>query len=232
MLNVLKTMAERQAQSLHYTIVAVGDSVTDGVFRPGVKDFESVYHARLKKKLNYVFPTLRINMIDSGIDGISTTATPDRLQRDVFNYSPDLVIICLGLNDICGNLDAFKETLRESIRQIKAHGIEVIYMTPNMVIANYDENELMRVWNSDRFFEVSKLLSNLQQGDYIDRMFYDARTVAESEGAVVCDCYSAWRNLYNSGVDTTKLLCNRINHPSEEMHELFASMLFCTILNK
>ena len=59
MKNVLTKMSENTAKNLQYTIVALGDSVTDGCFRGDEKkDFEAVYHARLKKKLSCVFPTI------------------------------------------------------------------------------------------------------------------------------------------------------------------------------
>lgn len=47
----------------------------------------------------------------------------------------------------------------------------------------------------------------------------------------VCDCYSEWKKLYKSGIDTTKLLINRINHPDRRMHQLFADMLFDLIID-
>ena len=51
-------------------------------------------------------------------------------------------------------------------------------------------------------------------------------------GVPVADCYSEWKKLYESGVHTTMLLANRINHPTREMHGLFADMLFKTILEE
>ena len=41
----------------------------------------------------------------------------------------------------------------------------------------------------------------------------------------VCDCYAKWKELAKTQ-DTTMLLANRINHPTKEMHELFAQSLF------
>ena len=56
-----------------------------------------------------------------------------------------------------------------------------------------------------------------------------ARQMAAERGIPVCDCYAEWKRMAAEGVDTTALLCNHINHPSREMHKLFAEMLFETI---
>ena len=50
-------------------------------------------------------------------------------------------------------------------------------------------------------------------------------------GITVCDVYSKWKKLAET-TDTTLLLANRINHPTREMHDLFADSLFETIFGK
>lgn len=47
----------------------------------------------------------------------------------------------------------------------------------------------------------------------------------------VCDCYKEWKKLSETQ-DITYLLANRINHPTKEMHELFAESLFKTIFKE
>ena len=64
----------------------------------------------------------------------------------------------------------------------------------------------------------------------MDRYMDAAKEAAEKCGAKVCDCYGAWKKLAADGVDVSALLCNRINHPNAEMHQLFADMLFDTIM--
>ena len=54
--------------------------------------------------------------------------------------------------------------------------------------------------------------------------------LAKDMGVTVCDCYSQWKRLSQTQ-DITHLLVNRINHPTREMHELFAQMLFDTIFS-
>ena len=59
---------------------------------------------------------------------------------------------------------------------------------------------------------------------YID----NAKHLAEEMGVPVCDCYAEWKKLSETE-DVTMLLANRINHPTKEMHELFAEKLFAMI---
>ena len=58
--------------------------------------------------------------------------------------------------------------------------------------------------------------------------YKEAVALAKEMGVTVCDCYSQWKELAKTQ-DTTMLLANRINHPTREMHELFAESLFRTI---
>ena len=49
-------------------------------------------------------------------------------------------------------------------------------------------------------------------------------------GVSVCDCYGYWKELSKTE-DVTQLLANRINHPTKEMHKLFADMLYEVIMS-
>lgn len=64
----------------------------------------------------------------------------------------------------------------------------------------------------------------------MDEYVYSAIKLATECGVTVCDCYSKWKELAKT-CDTTKLLINGINHPTREMHELFAQSLFEIITN-
>ena len=62
-------------------------------------------------------------------------------------------------------------------------------------------------------------------GARMDTFIYSACDLAKKMDIPVCDCYSKWKELSKTE-DTTMLLANRINHPTKEMHELFAQSLF------
>ena len=63
----------------------------------------------------------------------------------------------------------------------------------------------------------------------MDLYMNSACKLAEEVGVKVCDCYSEWKRLAETQ-DITMLLANRINHPKAEMHELFAQMLYDTVM--
>lgn len=53
---------------------------------------------------------------------------------------------------------------------------------------------------------------------YLDR----ARGLCARMGVPVCDCNMLWEKMKQNGVEINNLLSNRINHPTAEMHWLFA----------
>ena len=65
----------------------------------------------------------------------------------------------------------------------------------------------------------------------MDLYINSAKSLAEEMGVAVCDCYAQWKKLSETQ-DTTMLLANRINHPTKEMHELFADGLFIMIFDE
>jgi len=230
MQKVLEIMAQRQKDNLAFNIVALGDSVTNGVF-DCTFDIEKAWPARLKMLLNGIFPALRINIINSGISGDSTEGAYRRMERDVFAYNPDLVIVCLGLNNMDTPIESIKQVFASIFSDLTAKNIPSVYLTPNMVNCYTDEKEIRRLFDAQWAVDYAQKLASKQTGGEVDGIFTAAAQAARDNGAVICDAYSAWKNLYNAGVDTTKLLSNRINHPTREMHALFASMLLNTILS-
>ena len=70
----------------------------------------------------------------------------------------------------------------------------------------------------------------MQNGGRMDTYMNAAKELAVSMGVTVCDCYNEWKKLSKT-TDTTMLLANRINHPTKEMHKLFATNLFDIIFS-
>ena len=56
-----------------------------------------------------------------------------------------------------------------------------------------------------------------------------AKTLAAELGVAVADAYAKWKALEAEGMDVTENLANYINHPSRELHQLFADALFETL---
>jgi lysophospholipase L1-like esterase len=203
-------------------IVALGDSVTHGSV-VGPKLFhETVYHNRLKNMIYEVRDYVPVTVINSGIGGITASQSLCRLDSQVLAYNPDLVIVCFGLNDINEPLEKFIGALEIIFRKCLDGGAEVIYMSPNML------NDHVCPETEPKYFEYAHKTAEIQNNGTMDRYIYAAIETAKKMGVTVCDCYSEWKRIAKEQ-DVTMLLANRINHPTVEMHELFARMLFNTI---
>jgi len=207
------------------TIVALGDSVTHGALSSGEFHYDTVYHNRLRQKLNAADPYMPVNVINAGIGGTTAALGVERLERDVLCHHPDLVTVCFGLNDVNGSLETFVASLREIFRRCLEAGAEVIYMTPNMLNTSVAEDTAKEHW------DYAHKTAEMQNGGRMDQYMDAARAAAREMGVPVCDCYAAWKKRSETE-DITHLLANRINHPIKEMHELFAQMLADMILGE
>ena len=203
-------------------IVAFGDSITHGVMN-GYNDYENVYWNRLRKKLNAFRNFMPVNIIDAGIGGTTATASLKRMESQVFRHAPDLVIICFGLNDVNFEFEDYIHSLKTIFSQCRVREIDCIFMSPNML------NTYVADDTPAKFREYAFETAEMQNSGKMDKYIYAAMDLAREMGVPVCDCYSKWKELAKTE-DTTMLLCNRINHPTPEMHELFANALYDTIM--
>ena len=203
-------------------IVAFGDSITHGALSIGEMDFETVYHNRLKKKINALGSFYPVNVINAGIGGITAVRSIDRMDLHVLRYEPDLVIVCFGLNDVNKDKDIYLGALETIFNRCREHGSDVIFMTPNMLNTDVAED------THPDHVEYAKKTAYIQTSGRMDEYMFSACEMARNMDVTVCDCYSKWKKMSETQ-DTTMLLANRINHPNRDMHELFAESLFDTI---
>lgn len=201
------------------TIVAFGDSVTHGALAPGEIDYETVYWNLLRKKINAVRNYVPVNVINAGIGGITAKDSIERMDKQVLAHNPDLIIVCFGLNDINGTLEEYISALRTIFEKCKACGADVIFLTPNMLNTYVAED------TAKKYYDYAGVTAEYQNSGRMDLYMGSAVKLAEEMGVTVCDCYSKWKKLSETE-DTTMMLINRINHPSREMHQLFADSLF------
>jgi lysophospholipase L1-like esterase len=205
-------------------IVIFGDSVSHGAVS-GYMDYENVYWNLLKKKLNKYRDYMPVNMINVSVGGTVAASAVNRLESQALNHSPDLVIVCFGLNDVNGALETYLTALKTIFEKCLAANCEVIFMTPNMLntYVTDDTKENLRHYAS--------VTAGFQNNGKMDEFMYSAIDLAKSMGVGVCDCYSKWKELSKT-TDITMLLANRINHPISEMHNLFAESLYEVIMGE
>ena len=220
------------------TIAFLGDSVTQGCFdcyeeAPG--KIETEFHPEwgyvelFKRMLHKLYPSVPLAVINAGVSGSSAYGGVCRLERDVLSFSPDLVVVCFGLNDTNNGMEGvekFRKNLTDIFRRIRSSGAECIYMTPNTM--NYLVSPHI---TSDAIKDLAVDLRGRMTSGMMDAYMEAARETARAEGVPLCDCYALWKRMAASGINVTELLANRMNHPDKDMHFLFAYELLKTILS-
>lgn len=212
-------------------LVFFGDSVTEGCFELSfhnvegitdiIRDKKSVYHNVLKERIEKEHPELNIEYVNAGISGNSTVDALKRIEQDVIAQNPDVAVVCFGLNDVAGmSLDEYVSNMEQIFGTLKEHGIQVIYMTPNMY-NTYVHGDVL-----PNHADMAAVLARVQNENRPDLYYAEAMKKAEEYGCVVVDAYGAWKKLSEYGVDVTELLSNRLNHPTRAMHRLFADLLY------
>ncbi len=201
------------------TIVAFGDSVTHGILGYNEVGYDTTYWNRLRNKILSIRNYVPVNVIDSGIEGITAKDSLERMDRDVISHNPDLVIIMFGLNDVNFPIEEYTESLATMFKKCNENGIFTIFMTPNMLNTYVAEDTF------EGYRTYAEKTAEMQNNGRMDMYIEAAKKIAEENNIPVCDCYSIWKEISKTE-DTTMLLANRVNHPIREMHELFADNLF------
>ena len=126
-----------------YTIVCFGDSIT-----------ERVGYVKLLSE------ALGTNIINAGVSGNKVNQAKDRFKADVLDKSPDIVVICFGMNDQaayygfkdmapCTDLNSFFDTLDYFADTLMAKGADVIFVTPNYVNTDKGYYDTPGAWDLD-----------------------------------------------------------------------------------
>ena len=210
-------------------ITVCGDSVTHGCVDHISNHFDTVYHARLRMMMNTAYPDIPVCIINSGVGGMCADYAVKNFERDVACHHPDLVIVCFGLNDVNCEFEEFIKNLGEFFDKVNELHVDCIYMTPNMMNTTLVADEL---YANPGECGYAKVTMEYQNGGRMDKYIEAAKALAISKGALVADCYGKWKAMQAQGVDITSLLANYINHPTREMHALFAETLYETIFGE
>ena len=237
-MKIIEKIAKRQQDQYSIapaTIAFLGDSVTHGAFElfnyTGVEgmdtthEYSSVYPTRLREMINLLYPKAQINIINAGIAGDNAEGGLKRLEQDVLQYKPDLVVVSFGLNDAGVNglagKDKYVQTIKEILLKIKESGAEAIYLTEN-----YMNNRVsLKLAPSEYLTSVAKSCCITQNEGHLKAYFEGAKEMCAEIDVPVCDIYHAWEIMEKRKVDTTNLLANHLNHPIRELHYYIAIKL-------
>lgn len=217
------------------TVAFLGDSVTHGCFNLFAQnnevqtymELDKAYHEKFRKIINTIYPTVPITVINAGISGDKASGGIKRLKRDVLSYNPDLVVVCYGLNDsqdLEKGIEAYRESLTAIFDEIRKSGAEPIFMTPNLMTDKLDVKFTEEVLNKCVLGIIER-----EKDSWLAKYVDTAREVCKNNNVTLCDCNKIWNMLKENNADINNLLANRANHPTEEMHWIFAYELVRTI---
>lgn len=118
------------------TIVFLGDSITQAGVRP------DGYVTLTSQAIAEAYPDRDIRVIGAGVSGHKVPDCQKRLERDVLQKDPTIVVIYIGINDVWWwngrwgkgtTKEDFESGLYDLIERIKADGARVILCTPTVI---------------------------------------------------------------------------------------------------
>jgi acyl-CoA thioesterase-1 len=168
------------------TIVALGSSSTTGF---GAFGTGTPFPDVMKQELSRLYPSARIELINSGriMEGLEDNIA--RIDRDVLRYKPDLLVWQIGTNDVVwrGIADNAEELLRESVKRIKAANTDVVLLDLQyapLVLAN------------NRYIRMEKIIADVagqQKVGHFPRFILMKRAIDAGVTGLV-----SWDGLHNS----------------------------------
>ena len=211
-------------------IAFLGDSVTHGAFEciqgdsaGCIFDMDAVYHERLRRMLLTVNPWLPVSIINAGVAGDNAIMGLARLERDVISHKPHICVVNFCLNDLSETVEEYVAALREIFTRLMAADIRPILLTPSML------NTYVHPDTIPMYRDFAAVTAGWHQSGVMDGYVEAAKTLAAELGVAVADAYAKWKALEAEGIDVTENQANYINHPSRELHQLFADALFETL---
>ena len=187
--NVLANKPMKLETNENSTIVCFGDSLTYG---HGADSIETSFPMILQKKI--IIP-----VINSGVNDDTTADGLKRIQKDVLDHNPVIVLIDFGGNDL------YNSKPKLSIREIENNFKEMIRILDNgnreIYIIRYFNNQ-MRMF--DIFFRFDRML------DRIQKEYPNVRIV---------------KNIWE-GVWGKKEFKHDFTHPNSKGYEIIANNIF------
>jgi acyl-CoA thioesterase I len=202
-----KTIALLNSGQEPVRIVCFGDSITGVYYHTGGR---RAWTDMLGIALQRLYPKAKLQMINAGISGHATPQALARIQKDVLDKKPHLVVVMFGMNDVVGvPREKYIENMQSIVRRCRDAGAEVVLCTPNTI---YPE---------DAGRPVGRLASFAAA----------VRDVAHDLKTPLGDCYAAYDAVKAKDHRLWAVLMSDAIHPAMNGHKLFAEEIAHTISN-
>ena len=177
------------------TVVFLGDSVTAG---GNATSPGKRFPDLFAARLRRQFPGARVTMVNAGVGGTNSDFGLERLDKDVLAHKPDLVVVEF-VNDMFWPPAKIRSNYAELVARVRRAGAEVIICTPHYMAPQWMKT----------FEPAAQIL----------------REAARDSQVGLADVSRSWGDLRAQGLPYMTLLANRINHPDNRGHRLFADAL-------
>ena len=196
-------------------VLFLGDSITDagGISRDwSAEPFDGPGWLSHISRQAANRPDLQLQLVNRGIGGNRVPDLLARLQADVLDADPSVVVLYIGINDVWHTTsgagtqeDDYTHGLAELVRTLGAAGIRVLLCTPSVIGEKTEgENDL---------------------DDLLTRYTAISRNTAMELGVPLCDlsaAFRAWLSSHNSGNVGSGLLTTDGVHLTDEGNRLLA----------
>lgn len=126
---VAKVM-DKAARGENISVVAIGGSITEGY---GISVPEKRYANIVYSWWKESFPGANVSFRNSGIGGTGSMFGVHRLERDVFSYDPDLLIVEFAVNDDgdyqTGNPESYENLIRRVLVESPDTAVLILFVT-------------------------------------------------------------------------------------------------------
>jgi lysophospholipase L1-like esterase len=198
-------------------ILFFGDSITE----MGVKDkgYIDLFNGKLKNTRQ----TEKYQLIGSGIGGNKVYDLFFRMESDVLNKQPDIVVIWIGVNDVWHksmfgtgtDMDKFERMYADILQRLQQKGIKVFCCTPACIGEKTDH-------------------SNAQDGD-LNEFSKIIRKTASANGAGLIDFRKAFIDynlIHNTDNKKQGILTYDGVHLNDTGNQVVADMMWDTMMKK
>lgn len=223
------------------------------------EDEQYVYHTRLLHMLEKEYSNVKIHKINAGIGGNTAGMGLFRMQQDVIDKQPDFCVVCFGLNDTpfcaltpflkwlpfvkqmfdamgssmdaeslkllraCKGKEAYRYAMSKILDKLEKNQIPAMVMLPNRM-----STEQMKDKENPAYF-LSGINAKMVNNGTMDQLMEIAKDVAKVHNVPVADAYTRWKELEKTGVVTNATYVNGTNHPSRELHQELADVLYTAL---
>ncbi len=214
---------EEKADESKITIVAFGDSITEGTY--GGASAGHSYPALLEEML--LKQQINAQVINKGIPGETAPEALFRLQRDVVDLKPDVVLIMYGANDAyvppdfnfpAVSPENFSKAICRMVDRLNELSIKTILMTTTP-FAELD------------FYSSAEMESLELNRQSLETHLHELREIADKKQIHLIDHYKIWWQLDQSNEVLKEYLPDGV-HPNADGNKLLASTVYREVIDE